>query len=89
MHYGGVGEPLRVLLRQYVEVGRHTAMEEIVARTRARLLSVARRIGAAQDAEDAVQAAYLSLVRKREWDDAPILPWLITAHSTSTEVDVE
>ncbi|NUN53411.1 MAG: hypothetical protein HUU06_11580, partial [Planctomycetaceae bacterium] len=55
-------------------------MEEVVARTRPRLLAAARRIGRPQDAEDSVQSAYLSLVRKRgEPLEAPVLPWLLTA----------
>jgi RNA polymerase sigma-70 factor (ECF subfamily) len=55
-------------------------MGRVVAETRPRLLAAARRIGAPQDAEDAVQAAYLSLVRHRGAPlDAPVMPWLLTA----------
>ncbi len=77
---GGMeADDLGALLRQYVECGRETAVEDLVSRTRSRLLVVAKRIGAPQDAEDAVQAAYLALVSRREPLDAPVLPWLLRA----------
>jgi len=72
-----VADDLGALLREYIEFGRESAVEDLVARTRPRLLAVARKIGAAQDAEDAVQAAYLALVRRRDPLDAPVLPWLL------------
>lgn len=54
-------------------------MDAIVRLTRGRLLAVARRIGNPQDAEDAVQAAYHSLLRRCHKPlDAPVLPWLLT-----------
>jgi RNA polymerase sigma factor (sigma-70 family) len=60
--------------------GDEEALDLVVRETRLRLLAAARRIGAPQDAEDAVQAAYLSLVRKRGEDlGAPVFPWLLTA----------
>ncbi len=74
------GEPLEGVLDRYLVSGDEAAMEEVVARTRPRLLAAARRIGRPQDAEDSVQSAYLSLVRKRgEPLEAPVLPWLLTA----------
>ena len=79
MHYGSVQTELGELLRRYHDTGDESAIEEIVRRTRPRLLRIAARIGAAQDAEDAVQSAYLALARKRgETFDAPVLPWLVT-----------
>jgi RNA polymerase sigma-70 factor (ECF subfamily) len=73
-------DPLGGLLDRYLLSGDEEAMDEIVARTRGRLLAVARRIGHPQDAEDAVQTAYFSLIRKRgERLEAPVLPWLLTA----------
>ena len=51
------------LLRRFFQDGDAAAMENLVRRTRGRLLSIARRIGAAQDAEDSVQAAYHALLR--------------------------
>ena len=57
-----------------------TSMEQLVEATRPRLLAAARRIARAGDAEDAVQSAYLSLVRRGEAvRDVPVLPWLLTA----------
>lgn len=73
-------DPLEEALRRYLATGDEEALESIVRGTRPRLLAVARRIGAPQDAEDAVQSAYLSLVRKRgETMEAPVVPWLVTA----------
>ena len=73
-------EPLEAVLDRYLVSGDETAMEQVVARTRPRLLGAARNIGRPQDAEDSVQAAYLSLVRKRgEPLEAPVVPWLLTA----------
>ena len=61
-------------------LGRDAAVAEIVAMTRPRLLAAANRIGAVQDSEDAVQEAYLSLLRRLERPgDFRILPWLLTA----------
>ena len=52
-------------------------MAELVGRTRPRLLAAARRIRP-EDAEDSVQSAYLSLVRRRD-AAIPVHPWLLTA----------
>ena len=54
-------------------------MEEIVHATRPRLLAVARRIGAPQDAEDSVQAAYHALLARPEAPSVALLPWLLAA----------
>ena len=55
-------------------------MEELVRRTQPRLLAAARRIAGATDAEDAVQTAYHSLLRKGEVPrGAPLMAWLFTA----------
>lgn len=77
------------LLRRFVIDGDAPAMEELVRRTRPRLLRIARRIGASQDGEDAVQAAYHALIRRAARADdaggdahplgAPVVPWLVTA----------
>ncbi len=53
-------------------------MEALVRRTRGKLIAIARKIGAPQDAEDSVQAAYHALLRR------PAVPvtveaWLTTA----------
>ena len=73
-------DPLAAPLARYLVQGDETGMEEVVARTRPRLLAAASRIGSPSDADDAVQAAYLSLVRRRGAPlDAPVLPWLLTA----------
>jgi len=90
MHYEGVAtetvpfegppDPLEPVLSRYLLTGDEQAMEEIVRETRPRLLAAARRIGDPQDAEDAVQGAYLSLVRHRGAElGAPVFPWLLTA----------
>jgi RNA polymerase sigma-70 factor (ECF subfamily) len=72
-------DPLRDLVARYLVGGEEEALEAFVRATKPRLLAVARRIGAPQDAEDAVQSAYLSLLRLRgEGLDAPPLPWLVT-----------
>ncbi|MHC4924266.1 MAG: RNA polymerase sigma factor [Planctomycetota bacterium] len=71
---------LETILRRYLLSGDEEALEQVVEATRPRLLGAARKIGAPQDAEDAVQSAYLSLVRKRGAPlEAPVLPWLLTA----------
>jgi RNA polymerase sigma-70 factor (ECF subfamily) len=68
------------LFRRWLQSGDEAAMDALVRATRPRLLAIARRIGAPQDAEDAVQSAYLALARRRgEGLDAPVLPWLVTA----------
>ncbi len=54
---------LRALLDRFFGDGDAAAMETLVLRTRRRLLAIASRIGARQDAEDAVQAAYHALLR--------------------------
>ncbi|MDJ0521753.1 MAG: sigma-70 family RNA polymerase sigma factor [Planctomycetota bacterium] len=72
-------DPLQPLVRRYLLSGDEEAMDRLVDRTRPKLLAVARRIGAPQDAEDAVQGAYMALVRKRGSDlEAPVMPWLLT-----------
>src|SRR6185369_10488566 len=73
-------DPLHAALTRFLRDGDDAAMAEIVRETRPRLLAVARRIGDGQDAEDAVQSAYLSLVRRRGGTlDVPLFPWLMTA----------
>lgn len=67
------------LLRRYRDDGDAAAMEELVRKTRPRLLAAARRIGQPQDAEDSVQATYHALLRRGERPmDAPVLAWLLT-----------
>ena len=62
VHHGCVEtDALGALLRQYLDCGREGAMDELVSRTRPRLLAVARRIGAPQDAEDAAQEALVKV----------------------------
>ncbi|MCZ6571663.1 MAG: sigma-70 family RNA polymerase sigma factor [Planctomycetota bacterium] len=79
MHHGVVQqEKLARLLGRYLESGDETAVEQLVEEVRPRLLTVARRIGSPQDAEDTVQTALIALIRKRELD-APVMPWLVTA----------
>ena len=64
----------------YLDTGDESAMEALVAGTRPRLLAAARRIVRGEGAEDAVQSAYLSLVRRGpQVRDVPVLPWLLTA----------
>ena len=73
---GGLG----ALWRRYLLSGDEDSMDEVVRRTRRRLLAVARRIGDPADAEDVVQSAYLSLLRRGDAvADVPVLPWLLTA----------
>jgi RNA polymerase sigma factor (sigma-70 family) len=73
-------DPLEEPVRRFLLTGDEEALDLVVRETRLRLLAAARRIGAPQDAEDSVQAAYLSLVRKRgEALGAPVFPWLLTA----------
>jgi RNA polymerase sigma factor (sigma-70 family) len=75
-----LADPLAEPLRRYLLTGDEGSLELVVRETRPRLLAAARRIGAPQDAEDAVQSAYLSLVRKRGGPlEAPVFPWLLTA----------
>ena len=55
-------------------------MESVVRRTRGRLLSISRRIGAPQDAEDTVQAAYHALLRHGAFrEPVTVEAWLTTA----------
>ena len=71
---------LDALLREFMARGEASRMDEIVRLTRRRLLAAARKIGSAQDAEDAAQAAYYSLLRRcRGSLDAPVFAWLLTA----------
>lgn len=68
------------MLSRYLLTGDESAVETVVEATRPRLLGIARRIAGEHDAEDAVQTAYLSLVRRRGAPlDAPVVPWLVTA----------
>ncbi len=70
---------LETLVARFVADGDSAAMTAVVARTRSKLMAVARRIGAPQDADDSVQAAYHSLLRRATRPlDAPVLPWLLT-----------
>ncbi|MHC4931668.1 MAG: RNA polymerase sigma factor [Planctomycetota bacterium] len=62
---GGRGEAdLNQLLHRFHSSGDAAAMEEFLQRTRPRLLATAQRIGNPQEAEDCVQAAYHSLLRR-------------------------
>ena len=73
-------ETLEDLVDRYLRDADEEAAEEVVRRTRPKLLAAARRIGLPDDAEDAVHTAYLSLLHKRGGPlDAPVMPWLITA----------
>ncbi|MHC4956283.1 MAG: sigma-70 family RNA polymerase sigma factor [Planctomycetota bacterium] len=70
---------LNELLVRYFRDGNVAAMDEIVARTRGRLLATARRIGDPHEAEDSVQATYYALLRRGERPlDAPLIAWLLT-----------
>ncbi|MHC4956315.1 MAG: sigma-70 family RNA polymerase sigma factor, partial [Planctomycetota bacterium] len=72
--------PLEQLLARFLAEADEEAMEELVRRTRPRLLATAARIAGSTAAEDAVQTAYHSLVRKKEVPrDAPLMAWLLTA----------
>ncbi len=76
------GPPDRVtaVFGRYLLTGDEEALDEVVRDARPRLLAAARRIGNPDDAEDAVQAAFLSLIRHRGAPfDAPVMPWLLTA----------
>ena len=90
VHYGGVSAtsspPVRppdrvtAVFGRYLLTGDEEALDEVVRDTRPRLLAAARRIGNPEDAEDAVQTAFLSLIRHRGAPfDAPVMPWLLTA----------
>lgn len=71
---------LESLLERYLGERDERAIEELVQRTKPRLLAAARRIGSPQDAEDCVQTAYLSLMHKRAGEmHAPVFAWLLTA----------
>ena len=73
-------ETLEDLVDRYLRDADEEAAEEVVRRTRPKLLAVARRIGSLDEAEDAVHTAYLSLLHKRGGPlDAPVMPWLVTA----------
>jgi len=70
---------LNELLARYLRDGDAAAMEQIVARTRGRLLGAARKIGSPQDAEDSVQATYHALLRRGDRPlDSPLIAWLLT-----------
>ncbi len=83
VHYGCVesvrDDSLSPLLKRFRREEDAAAMEELVRRTRRKLVGVAGRIGARQDAEDSVQAAYHALLVRPQLPEAPILPWLMTA----------
>ncbi|MEE8106775.1 MAG: sigma-70 family RNA polymerase sigma factor [Planctomycetota bacterium] len=73
-------DKLDALVTRYLRDRDEAAGEELVKRTRPRLLAAARRIGSSSDAEDAVQTAYLSLLHKQGAAlDAPVMPWLVRA----------
>ncbi|MDF1702340.1 MAG: sigma-70 family RNA polymerase sigma factor, partial [Planctomycetota bacterium] len=75
----GKPDPLGPLVERYLLSGDEEAMDRLVEVTRPKLMGVARRIGEPQDAEDAVQGAYMALLRKRGSGlDAPVMPWLLT-----------
>ena len=77
-HHGNVGRE-DDLLRRFQAEGDSAAMEALVAATRPRLVAIARRIGAPQDAEDATQAAYHALLRRGELPaGASTAGWLVT-----------
>lgn len=72
--------PLEDLFDRYLRERDERTMEELVRRTRPRLLGIARRIAGPDEADDCAQTAYLSLIHKRPGEmDAPVLPWLVTA----------
>ncbi len=70
---------LVALLERFAASGDEEAMEEFVRRTRPRLLGTARRIAGADAAEDAVQTAYHSLLRRGTVPRPRPLAWLTTA----------
>ncbi len=70
---------MRARLDVFFRDGDTAAMEEIVHRSRSKLVAAARRIAGAEDAEDAVQAAYHSLLRRGSPPEGPVLPWLLVA----------
>jgi RNA polymerase sigma factor (sigma-70 family) len=72
-------DPLQGLFLDFRRDRSAAAMEEIVRATRPRLLAVARRIGAREDAEDSVQAAYHALLARPEAGAVAVLPWLMAA----------
>lgn len=72
-------DPLQGLLQDFRRDRGAAAMEEIVRATRPRLLGAARRIGAREDAEDSVQAAYHALLVRPEAPTVAVLPWLLAA----------
>lgn len=74
-HHGGVGHE-DALLERFRADGHAASMEALVVSTRSRLLGVARRIGAPQDAEDSVQAGYHALLRREERPD-DVVGWLV------------
>ena len=72
----GVVRDLAELLSAYVEHGDEDAMEELVTRTRPRLLHAVHHIADSGEAEDAVQAAYVALLRARP--NGSVGAWLFT-----------
>jgi RNA polymerase sigma-70 factor (ECF subfamily) len=74
-----VADTLEDLFARHLKEGDEDAAQELVRRARPKLLAAARRIVPAQDAEDVVHTAFLSLFHKRAGFDAPVMPWLVTA----------
>ncbi len=72
-------DELAELMARFTRDGDAAAMDLLVARTRPQLLAVARRLGAPQDADDAVQTAYLSLVRRVPGPPDHPCAWLVTS----------
>src|SRR5436305_1484529 len=75
-HHDSVGREDELLTR-FRDDGHAASMEALVAATRPRLVAIARRIGAPQDADDAVQAAYHALLRRGE-RPVDVVAWLVT-----------
>jgi RNA polymerase sigma-70 factor, ECF subfamily len=74
------GDNLRALLLRFWRRGDAGAMDSLVRRTRPKLLATARRIGAPQDAEDSVQAAYHALLRTAtKPPEKSVRAWLLVA----------
>ena len=59
-----LGRTLAELLATYHDTGDERAMEQLVSRTRPKLLRVTRRICGDEDAEDCAQSAYHTLLRQ-------------------------
>ena len=70
---------MAALLGRFLADGDEGAMEELVSRTRPRLLATARRIAGSDEAEDVVQTAFHSLLRKGAVPEGRLAAWLTTA----------